>query len=91
MDELERLEQAVEAVTGVDVPDSPEEWDAAKRSLFTLGQGAVVSGLVAVGGVLVSVSGDHVDWRLLGASVGQTFATAVVTFLWHKVRETVSK
>ncbi|MGN9782773.1 hypothetical protein ACTMTF_15175 [Nonomuraea sp. ZG12] len=56
--------------------------NAAYRAKRTGFQGALVSVLVAVGGVLASLTiGAEIDWRLLGLSVGQAVLTAVISYL----------
>jgi hypothetical protein len=53
----------------------------AKRTGF---QGGLAAVLVAVGGVLASLSvNSDIDWKLLGLAAGQAILTAVISYL-HK-------
>ncbi|MEU7830375.1 hypothetical protein [Nonomuraea sp. NPDC049129] len=56
--------------------------NAKYRATRTGYQGLIASVLIAVGGVLASLTvGAAIDWRLLGLSVGQAVLTAVVSYL----------
>ncbi|SFI81509.1 hypothetical protein SAMN05216275_10564 [Streptosporangium canum] len=56
--------------------------NAAYRAKRTGYQGLIASVLVAVGGVLTSLTvGADIDWKLLGLSAGQAVLTAVISFL----------
>ncbi|MEU4726531.1 hypothetical protein AB0G06_43630 [Nonomuraea dietziae] len=56
--------------------------NATYRAKRTGYQGLIASVLIAVGGVLTSLTiGAEIDWRLLGLSVGQAILTAVVSYL----------
>ncbi|WP_431911706.1 hypothetical protein [Nonomuraea jabiensis] len=56
--------------------------NAAYRAKRTGYQGLIASVLVAIGGVLTSLTvGSDIDWKLLGLSAGQAVLTAVISFL----------
>lgn len=55
--------------------------NAKYRATRTGVQGLIASVLVAVGGVLASLTvGAEIDWKLLGLSVGQAVLTALVSY-----------
>lgn len=57
---------------------------AAYRAKRTGVQGLIATILVAVGGVLTSLTvGAEIDWKLLGLSLGQAILTAIISYL-HK-------
>jgi hypothetical protein len=58
--------------------------NAAHRATRTGVQGAIVTILVAIGGVLGTLTvGTDIDWRLLTLSLGQAVLTAIISYL-HK-------
>jgi len=66
--------------------DSGAVSDALRRAWATLGQGAFVAALVAVGGVLSTLGDGPIDWGDVVQACAQAAGTAVVTYVYRKVR-----
>jgi hypothetical protein len=66
--------------------------EATQRALRTLAQNLVLDVLFAVFTVAVPlVSGDTVDWQLLGLAAGKTALATAASFIHRKLNEVRSR
>lgn len=61
---------------------------ATNRALRTAAQNLVVDvGVATVAVAIPLVSGDHIDWALLGLTVGKTALLTTLSYLHRKLNE----